>query len=81
MKLTAEQVLQAIEEMDSGERIKLLNELFYLYYNNRSLPRMDGMIELNARFFLIIFYHALHFLFPRYKLLREIKNTFGGKLT
>lgn len=51
MKLTAEQVLQAIEEMDSGERIKLLNELFYLYYNNRSLPRMDGMIELNARFF------------------------------
>jgi len=38
---SSEQILEAIEELNNEEKQKLLNELFYKYYNNRNLPRMD----------------------------------------
>lgn len=34
-KMTAEQLLNAIEEMENGERIKLLSELYKRHYDNR----------------------------------------------
>jgi hypothetical protein len=33
IELTAEDVLEAIEELNNDERIKLLNELYYKFYN------------------------------------------------
>jgi len=34
IEVTAEDVLEAIEELSSEERWKLLHELYYKYYNN-----------------------------------------------
>lgn len=34
-KMTAEQLLKAIEEMENGERIKLLDALFHKHFDNR----------------------------------------------
>ncbi|WP_171038192.1 hypothetical protein [Aquibacillus sediminis] len=33
--MTAEEIMKAIEEMDNGERIKLLNKLFDHYFDSR----------------------------------------------
>ena len=38
---TAEEILKAIENMDNEEKEKLLYELFFKYYNNRNLPRLE----------------------------------------
>ncbi|MDK8643790.1 hypothetical protein [Niallia taxi] len=38
---TAEDILAAIEELRNEEKIKLLNEMFYKYYNNKGLPRTE----------------------------------------
>lgn len=34
--MTAEEIMKAIEEMDSGERFKLLNKLLESYFDSRS---------------------------------------------
>ncbi|WP_155995068.1 hypothetical protein [Tuberibacillus calidus] len=36
-KMTAQQILDAIEKMENGERWILLNELFYKYFNKDGL--------------------------------------------
>lgn len=41
IELSAEDILEAIEELNNEEKIKLLNEMFYKYYNNRGLPRTE----------------------------------------
>ena len=33
--MTADEIMKAIEEMDNGERIKLLNKLFDNYFDSR----------------------------------------------
>ncbi|MDC3413893.1 hypothetical protein [Terrihalobacillus insolitus] len=41
--MTADEVMKAIEEMDNGERIKLLNKLFDTYFDSR--PPKEQIIK------------------------------------
>lgn len=41
--MTAEEIMKAIEEMDNGERIKLLNLLFDNYFDSR--PSREQIIK------------------------------------
>lgn len=40
-QLSAEEMLAAIKNMENVERWKLLDEMFYEYYNNRGIPRTE----------------------------------------
>jgi hypothetical protein len=41
--MTADEIMKAIEEMDNGERIKLLNKLFDNYFDSR--PSQEQIIK------------------------------------
>lgn len=41
--MTAEEIMKVIEEMDNGERIKLLNTLFDHYFDSR--PSKEQIIR------------------------------------
>lgn len=41
--MTADEIMKAIEEMDNGERIKLLNKLFDIYFDSR--PPKEQIIK------------------------------------
>jgi len=41
--MTADEIIKAIEEMDNGERIKLLNTLFDKYFDSR--PSKEQIIK------------------------------------
>jgi hypothetical protein len=41
--MTADEIMKAIEEMDNGERIKLLNKLFDNYFDSR--PSKEQIIK------------------------------------
>lgn len=43
LQLTADEIMKAIEEMDNGERIKLLNNLFDNYFVSR--PPKEQIIK------------------------------------
>jgi hypothetical protein len=45
IELTAEDILEAIDEISNEERWKLLHELYYKYYNNINLPRLEIDME------------------------------------
>jgi hypothetical protein len=45
IELTAEDILEAIDEISNEERWKLLHELYYKYYNNSNLPRLEIDME------------------------------------
>jgi hypothetical protein len=45
IELTAEDILEAIDEISNEERWKLLLELYYKYYNNSNLPRLEIDME------------------------------------
>jgi len=38
---TADEILEAINDLSNEERIKLLDEMFDRYYNNRNIPRAE----------------------------------------
>ena len=40
-QITAEDMLELIQNMEVEERWKLLNEMFYLYFNKHNLPRTE----------------------------------------
>jgi hypothetical protein len=40
-ELTAEDVLEAIEELSNAEKEKLLNELYYKFYNKSGHEKME----------------------------------------
>lgn len=44
-ELTAEDVLEAIEELSNEERIKLLNELYYKFYNKSGHKKVEIVWE------------------------------------
>jgi hypothetical protein len=41
--MTADEIMKAMEEMDNGERIKLLNKLFHNSFDSR--PPKDKIIK------------------------------------
>ncbi|WP_176551149.1 hypothetical protein [Bacillus sp. AFS040349] len=47
--MTADEIMKAIEEMDNGERIKLLNMLFDCYFDSR--PSKELIQKEKAEFF------------------------------
>ncbi len=47
--MTADEVMKAIQEMDNGERIKLLNLLFDNYFDSR--PPKDQILKENEEIF------------------------------
>ncbi len=47
--MTADEIIEAIEEMDNSERIKLLNKLFDNYFDSR--PSKEQIVKEKEKMF------------------------------